>query len=155
MRKGATILIIIGVILIAFLALAAIGGSSEKPVDARYNYEYEYCDSFIGKDGQVVKPYDETMRYVVVKVKAVNNRISSGLSTNSLTWMWHVRCGDVQYSTCLDMYNHPLYKLEDIAKGGSDTFAYVFKIPKTAKVTEVTQKYGPGYNIVLDKTIVI
>lgn len=141
--------VIIGaVVVIAIIAIAAAamsGGSSDKQADARYNYTTELVDSFgTNISTGSVQTAPEGSQYFLVKVKVANDSWSNGISTNDLIWSWKATTSaGVSYSPSVVGYLHPDYQLITVEKGGVGTTIYVFEVPSTLTLSDltITQSY--------------
>ncbi len=140
--------VIIGaVVVIAIIAIAAVamgGGSSEQKADVRYNYTTELVDSFDTTVSGSVQTAPEGSQYLLVKVKVANDSWSNGISTNDLIWSWKATTSaGVSYTPSVVGYLHPDYQLITVEKGGVGTTIYIFEIPSTLTLSDltITQSY--------------
>lgn len=141
--------VIIGaVVVIAIIAIAAVavgGGSSDKQADARFNYSAELVNSFdTNISSGSVQTAPEGSQYLLVKVKVANDSWSNGISTNDLIWSWKATTSTgVSYTPSVVGYLHPGYQLITVEKGGVGTTIYIFEIPSTLTLSDltITQSY--------------
>lgn len=134
--------VVVVVIIVAVLAIAigSGGGQDSSQPDARLNYEYEVADSFVAADGDLETAYAGNT-FVILTITCANDHFSSGISTNDLIFQWEVTVDGMSYSTTVQGYSHPNYKLATIAEGNTGNWTLVFNVPAGTTHDDVTVSY--------------
>lgn len=135
-----TVLIMVPVLIVAILIVALVMDGGEKPADVRYDYDVEVVDSFMTGSGyeQESSPGED---YAIVTWVVVNDHYEDGFDTNILTFSTSVVVNGLSYTTTVDTYSHPDYKLVTVLEGGSATFAYVYDVPEGTDPSDVEVQY--------------
>lgn len=128
------------VVIIAIAAIAMAGGSSDKAADARYNYNAELVDSFkTNVSSGTTQTAPEGSQYLIVHVTVYNDSWGNGISTNDLIWKWTATTSaGVSYTPTVVGYLHPEYQLVTIEKGGHGSSVFVFEVPSTLSMSDLT-----------------
>lgn len=153
--------VIIGavVVIVAIIAIAAVAsGGGDKSPDARYNYDSELTDFFMTSTGTIQSASDG-YQYLIVTYTVYNDKISDGISTNSMMWSWKATANGVSYSSTVVGYLHPDYQLVTVEKGGHATSVEVFEVPATLTLSDITvsQNYTDFSNskVERDESIIV
>lgn len=154
MKTSTTVIIIIGAVVVVLGGLLILGAAGSTIPDVRYNYTTELSEGFQG-DFSYVTPEPGNV-FVIVVIHAYNDYVSGGVSMSPLTWAWRTIAGNIEYTSSIHTFSHPMYKSGSIVKGGNERFVIVFEIPKEYGSTyTIKEQYQWGYEKVVRDTSII
>lgn len=146
MKKRTKILIgfvAIVIVLVAIVAVAASGDDDDDKV--RYNYEIELTKSFVTGSGYT-ETADAGEQYAIVTWTVANDSYSSGFTNNVIIFYAALVVNGISYHTSsVETYLYPGYAQIEIAEGHTASFVYVYEIPDTIAVSDITM--DPDYNV--------
>lgn len=157
--KKAAIGITVVVIILAFIAIAAIGGSSEKDPNARYNYEITFADTYNSSFSDLPQTPDEGKKFMILDIVIFNDDSKEVITTNPFIFEWHAVENGLRHTYLDDESLYPTPSSIEIVKGGHASMAYCWQVDKDTTVEDVTIGYEyPSYKgtvFVRDTTIAV
>lgn len=145
MKKRTKILIGVVVIVIVLIAIVAVAGSDDDDNKVRYNYEIELTKSFTDNSGYT-ETADAGEQYAIVTWTVANDSYSDGFTNNTIIFYAALVVNGISYHTSsAETWSYPGYALIDIAEGHTASFVYVYEIPDTIVLSDIS--VDPDYNV--------
>lgn len=146
MKKRTKILIGVVVIVIVLIAIVAVAGSDDDDNKVRYNYEIELTKSFVTGSGYT-EAADAGEQYAIVTWTVANDSYSDGFNTNGWVFEPKIVVNGVTYAwSSWETVSYPGYALKEIKEGYSDSFVYVYEIPDTVTLSDMTMEIDFSYS---------
>lgn len=154
--------VIIGaIVVVAIIAIAALamGGSTHKDPNARYNYTVTETDSYASSISGLIQEPDEGKKFIVLTIAIYNDNCDKAITTNPYIFEWSLSLDGIKH-TYLDRENlYPMPSSVEIEKGGHATMVYCWQVDKTSYITSATVSYelSSSYGAIFeqDKSIVV
>lgn len=135
--------VIIGaIVVVAIIAIAALamGGSTNKDPNARYNYKLEEIDSYTSITGSIQEP-DEGMKFILLTVAIYNDTCDKAITTNPYIFEWSVSIDGIKHTYLDDESLYPAPSSVEIEKGGHATMVYCWQVDESADITAATVSF--------------
>lgn len=140
MKKRTKILIGVVVIVIVLMAVVAVAGSDNDDNKVRYNYEIELTKSFTDNSGYT-ETADAGEQYAIVTWTVANDSYSDGFTTNDWIFDPSIVVNGIAYTmSSWETVLYPGYALKEIKEGYSDSFVYIYELPETVTLSDITME---------------